>query len=356
MLDKKKKLKVVHVVASLKVGGAERFVIDLCHTQQSEGKEVGIVSLGQPGEPLESECEAQNITFYSRRCSSILKLLQVYFLLKKADVIHIHSPHSLKFLQLLLPLLKRAIIYTRHGAAPLAAEHWKKLHIKAQPYIKAATFVSQEGKDNFQGTHQWHKTPCHVIDNGVLINPIKTTGKLSEKLRIGSVGRMIPLKNQLGLLKALALLPEAVQNNIEVHFFGDGDCLEPLKTFDRESLSGSKVNFHGMVNDRELIYSSFDLLVVTSETEGLSMVIIEAMANQIPVIATDVGGNPKLVIPDNTGWLFDYNDDEKLAEIIARIAVDKSVLVELGQEAFHYISTNFSIQTSANKYSKLYDL
>jgi glycosyltransferase involved in cell wall biosynthesis len=355
MTSKKNKLKVVHVVSSLKVGGAERFVIDLCKIQKRQGQNAMIVSLGQPSEPLESECDVENIAFFSSKRLLIIKLIQIYFVLVKADVIHIHSQHALKFLQLLFPFLNKIIIYTRHGADFLMDEHWRKLHTKTQPYIKAATFVSQEGMDNFQSVNKWQNTHCSVIDNGVLINPIKSKMKVLEKLRIGSVGRMIPLKNQMGLLKAIALLSEDVRNNVSVDFFGDGDCLEQLEAFDREYLSSTEVNFHGMVNDRELIYSSFDLLVVTSETEGLSMVIIEAMANQISVIATDVGGNPKLVIPNKTGWLFAYDDDNKLAEIIASIATDKTVLKALGQEAFNYISANFSIESSANKYAELYE-
>ena len=355
MQDKKLGLKVAHIVGSLKVGGAERFVIDLCRTQKHNGQQPIIISLGQPGEQLEAECAAENITFFSSSRSAIFKLIQVFIRFKKVDVLHIHSPHALKFLQVVIPFFKGKLIYTRHGAAPLKAEHWKKLHVKVQSCFNAITFVSQEGMENFKKQHHLTDVPHSVIDNGVIIDPIRSITQSSKKIKLGSVGRMIPLKNQLGLLKAVNILDVDLQNSIELHFFGDGDCLESLMAYKEQAIPNVAVTFHGMVNDREIIYSNIDALVVCSETEGLSMVIIEAMANRIPVIATNVGGNPKLVVDQKTGWLFEYDDNNKLAEIISSIENDKAILETLGLEAFNYISANFSIQSSAEKYLALYE-
>tara|TARA_R110001592_G_scaffold111146_3_gene307978 strand:- start:1512 stop:2564 length:1053 start_codon:yes stop_codon:yes gene_type:complete len=347
-------LNIAHILSSLQVGGAERFVIDLCRSQKAQGDNPMIISLGRPGEQLESECDTHGVRFFSTSRSSICKLIQVILRLRKMDIVHIHSPYALKFLQMAVSYLKGKIIYTRHGSAPTIAEHWQKLHVKMQPFISVITFVSKEGMDNFQNLHRWQKTPCQVIDNGVLIKAIDFRSDDSAKVRIGSVGRMIPLKNQLGLFKALTQLTQGVQKNIAVHFFGDGECLTQLKDYRTKNLSNINVNFHGMVNDRDDIYAKIDVLVVCSETEGLSMVIIEAMANKIPVIATNVGGNPQLVLDKKTGWLFEYNDNEKLAEIIAKIVEDKSILKPLAEQAFNYISANFSIASSAKKYAEIY--
>lgn len=346
-------LKVAHIVGSLKIGGAERFVIDLCLAQKNMGTKPAIISLGCPEDPLVEECKHHNIAVASYNGGSIIKLAQVFRVLLKFDVIHIHSPHALKFLRLILPFFNKKIIYTRHGAAPLKAEHWVKLHQKAANYIDVITFVSEEGLSNFQQQHHWQHKLSLVIDNGVIIEPVKKVP--AQKLRLGSVGRMIPLKNQLGLLKAVSLLDQKIQTQLELNFFGDGECNQILQTFTRENLSGIEVNFHGMVSDRTIIYSNIDVLVVTSETEGLSMVIIEAMANYIPVIATNVGGNPKLVLANNTGWLFDFNDNQQLAQYLQTILEQRTLVTEYGERAFTYISDTFSIRSSAEKYAKLYE-
>ena len=348
-------IKVAHVVGSLKIGGAERFVIDLCEVQKNNDIAPVIISLGQPGEDLERECHQLNTPVFSFKHSLFIKLAKVFSQLRKCDVVHIHTPHALKFIFQLLPFLGAKCIYTRHGAAPLAGSHWIKLHLKAEKFVDAITFVSQEGADNFQKTHDWKTVQSSVIDNGVLIQPIEKIKPESLVLRVGSVGRMIPLKSQITLLQAASLLPLPIQEKLEIHYFGDGECLPILKAFNEQQHWPVKVIFHGMVNDRDKIYSSFDVLAVTSETEGLSMVIIEAMANRIPVVATNVGGNPKLVIEGETGHLFDYSDDQKLASLISGFAQDTQTINTLGNGAFSYIKDNFSLETSAKKYAELYE-
>lgn len=348
-------IKVAHIVSSLNIGGAERFVIDLCEVQKNEGMQPYMISLGKPSEDLEHVCQQLKIQVFSFNNSLSLKLLKVLSKLRRCDVVHIHSQHALKFIYRILPVLNTKCIYTRHGAAPLAAEYWLKMHKKSARYVDAITFVSQEGFENFQKTHGWKNIPSSVIDNGVLIKPIEKAKPDHSILRIGSVGRMIPLKSQITLLQAASLLPLKVQENLEIHYFGDGECLPILQAYDEQQHWPVKVFFHGMVNDRDKIYSSFDVLAVTSETEGLSMVIIEAMANRIPVVATNVGGNPKLVIEGETGHLFDYSDDQKLASLISGFAQDTQTINTLGNGAFSYIKDNFSLETSAKKYAELYE-
>ncbi|SEL71037.1 Glycosyltransferase involved in cell wall bisynthesis [Colwellia chukchiensis] len=348
-------VKVAHVVSSLQVGGAERFVIDLCEEQKNNHIQPVIVSLGEPGETLEQECRHFNTPAFSYANSLLIKLIKVFVQLRKCDVIHIHTPHALKFICPVLPLLNKKLIYTRHGAAALTGAQWLELHKKSQRYVDAITFVSQEGADNFHQAHGWQSTPSAVIDNGVLIQPIEKGNATASALRVGSVGRMIPLKNQISLLRAASLLPLSVQENLAIHFFGDGECVAHLQNYHKQQAWPVAVTFHGMVGDREQIYSNIDLLVVCSETEGLSMVIIEAMANKIPVIATNVGGNPKLVRNGETGWLFDYDDDEKLAILIQQMNDNRHLVAQLGDKAFNYISDNFSIQAAAKKYATLYE-
>lgn len=355
MNKKIKPQKVAHILCCLNVGGAERFVIDLSTVQKSLGMSPTIVSLGSSKDVLIAECLKNKVSVITAIGNSLTKMCHCFIVLQKFDVIHIHSPHGLKFLRYILPLLKKKVIYTRHGAKPFNEKIWLAFHKKIKPFVSAVTFVSKEGQNIFLNNHQWESTPHQVIDNGVIIKDNARQTTSNKILRIGSVGRMVPLKNQIGLLKAVKCLDNSDRNNIELHFFGDGKCLDELKHFHQESIPDVKVNFHGMVNDRDYIYSSFDLLIVTSETEGLSMVIIEAMANRIPVIASDVGGNPKLVIHEKTGWLFNYDDEHMLREYIQKVIVDRTLVNSVGKSAFFYIKDNFSITSAAKKYAELYE-
>ena len=165
---------------------------------------------------------------------------------------------------------------------------------------------------------------------------------------------MVDLKNQISLLEAVATLPIEEQQKIEINFYGDGPCLAELKLFSDRNLENVAVNFHGMVQDRNIIYSSFDALIVTSETEGLSLAIIEAMAYGCVVIASNVGGNPKLVEHNKNGWLFEYNDTKTLAKYIQKLSTDKALISYLGSEGRKKIESQFSLDNTAQKYTDIY--
>jgi len=349
-------MNIIHIITSLKIGGAERFVIDLCELQSKKNLNVQIVSFGKRDDPLNNICEMKNIRVKQVNGSFIYRNIAILKCLFATDVIHIHSPYALK--AVLLPLVflfYKKIIYTRHGEASFASVYWKSIHKLASLLLNHVTFVSEKGKDVFTNIQKLTKLPHHVIENGANTNNIEIIERnKNQKLFIGSVGRMVKLKHQISLVSSLLHLKDKMRANIEIHFFGDGECLDELQQFCQNNQLDTIVTFHGVITDRNLIYNNFDVLVVTSETEGLSLAIIEAMAYSRPVLATDVGGNPKLVLSGKTGFLFEYNNEKKLAHLIEKIAVDRVLLKELGDNSKKYINENYSLNNTAKKYMELY--
>ncbi|MEH6625344.1 MAG: glycosyltransferase family 4 protein [Motiliproteus sp.] len=354
-----KPITIAHVVSSLKIGGAERFVIDLCIAQQKRTMSPCIISMGAVDDLLVAEALEQKIPVKVLVGNKAYKQLQMLLSFRKQQVIHVHSPHSLKFMTLMLPIFrKKKVIYTRHGAATLKSKKWTRFHQFAAPYINAISFVSEESSKNFHLDHDWNSTPSFVIDNGVNVDnlkPIPTENQVG-KVRLGSVGRMVELKNQICLLQAIDSIDTTTRKGIEVHFFGDGECAPQLKQFHQARLNDVTIKFHGMQRDRDQIYNSFDTLVVTSETEGLSIAIIEAMTYQRSVIATDVGGNPRLVEDNVNGWLTAFNNPEHLAGCIKQLMAEPALRNGMGIAGREKALLRFSIDATAKKYEQLYVL
>lgn len=351
-----KKLRIVHIVSSLNVGGAERFVIDLSQSLKEESTDVEILSFGQADDTLCKVALLANIKVHNiSNSSSIAGQFKLLKVLSQCDVIHLHTPRVIKTLSIILKLIgKKKFVYTRHGAADLSNSEWQNLHVKFRKYVSHMTFVSQEAMDVFKGVYPWPEISKEVVDNGVKIPTLLNKEDNHKILRIGSVGRFVALKNQICLLKAVASLPELLRNRVEVHLFGDGECEDQLRSFTVNELANQKIIFHGMVEDRGTIYNSFDLLCVTSETEGLSLAIMEAMAFGLPVLATNVGGNSKLVKHDVNGWLFSYDDHDVIANRIMWLFENRDALSELGMEGRKYIQETFSIKVASNKYVEIY--
>jgi glycosyltransferase involved in cell wall biosynthesis len=350
---------VLHILSSLNIGGAERFVIDLTIEQRQSLKlNSAILSFGKQDDVLVAECIKNNIPVHFVEGSRSEKIQTFTRVINEFDILHFHSPFTLLF-TCYSPILcrQKTVIYTRHGAEPFNQFKWRVMHKITKFIVDQITFVSNEGQTVFGKVNNWQNKPQSVVDNGILIpkeNHQKPKDEQHPKIKLGSVARMVPLKNQFCLLRAVTLMPEALANQFEIHFFGDGPCEELLKLTVAESSLSENVHFHGMLVDRENIYKHIDVMVVTSEMEGLSIAILEAMARHIPVLATNVGGNPKLVQSDVTGQLFNYDDDTELSRLLTEIAEAPKLIEKWGNEAYQLVLQNYSLETVAQKYMKLY--
>ena len=350
-------MKIIHLVSSLNVGGSERFVIDLSRAQIKSGKSVVIYSLGSNDDELISrgECNGLSISLLSKR--NPLSLLWFVFSLIRCDIIHLHSPHALSAVYTILRIFaKRKIAYTRHGAGLFDSNSWKTLHHKAAKLFKALAFVSEEAKAVFERVNPNVKLRGKVIDNGVNIPENRRTKKTYQGgvISIGSVGRMVELKYQQHLIRAIARLDKGTLEKVHVNFFGDGEDRQKLEKLALELDLGNIITFHGVVTDRSHIYQSIDVLCVTSETEGLSLAIIEAMSFNIPTIATNVGGNPTLVKPGENGWLYEFGQVDALSDILQNIVISTDSIDEFGSQASAFIADNYSIDNSEKQYQHLY--
>jgi len=344
----------------LNVGGAERFVLDVSEVQKQQGLNPEIVNLGSPDDPLCTTAQAAGIKVHS--LGSLQRIRRWQRMLQRARdpgsaVCHIHSPAVLKTFAPILPLLNTRLIYTRHGSAPLDSSKWRYLHRWAHRFIDFTTFVSHSAYDTFHHNQQWDRDKTTVILNGVYVPDLSDNpGEQSEHaLSIGCVGRLVQLKAQSHLIKALS--GDALkQTPVKLHLYGSGPEQGNLEALVKERELTNQVHFHGDVMDREAIYASFNVLVVCSESEGLSLAIMEAMARKIPVVATNVGGNPQLVIDGKTGYLYEYGDLDSLAKVISKLTKAPDLVKQLGSNAREHVQENFSINKTCDEYLKIYQL
>jgi len=126
---------------------------------------------------------------------------------------------------------------------------------------------------------------------------------------LGSLGRLVPIKDHQTLLRALALLREGPHLAV----VGDGACRGELEALAAALGIESRVHFLGWREDLETILAGLDVLISSSRNEGTPVSLIEGMAAGVPVLATDVGGVADLVTHRETGWLVPAGDPAALA-------------------------------------------
>lgn len=341
-------MKILHVVSSLNVGGAERFVIDLA-TQQKEqyGYKTSVLSMGKQGEPLEDEVKRFKLGLLHA-----IGITQLRSYLSTFDIVHVHSSYSLLRVLLASLFMPIKVIYTRHNERVHTSMKWRLIYFLARFRLHKMIFVAEKARQNYLAIYPSFANKSCTVLNGVL--PMIKTKSESKKFRIAHVGRFVPLKAQHHIIQAIALLPEEIKNNVMLFFYGTGELLEKNKTLAKDLIPNVDVNFMGFVTDRNIIYENTDCLVIASETEGLSLSIIEALASGTPTIASNVGGNPELIKNDINGLLFEYADVNKLAELLTLLIQDKSLYQKFSQESIALFESQFAIERCTKKYLEEY--
>jgi glycosyltransferase involved in cell wall biosynthesis len=159
-----------------------------------------------------------------------------------------------------------------------------------------------------------------VIPNAIDVAAFAIDRPPSDSFRVGFVGRLDPVKRIDVLLAAMKRLP----TNFTLDIFGDGVEREKL-----EALAGPRVVFHGRIDRPQTALSAIDLLVLPSEAEGFGLVLIEAMAAGVPVVASDAPGIRDVVTHERDGLLVPVGDAEALSRAIERIATDATLRGQL---------------------------
>ena len=175
---------------------------------------------------------------------------------------------------------------------------------------------------------------------------------------VGTVGRMQTVKDQTLLARAfIRVLEQApeLKPRLRLVMIGDG----PLRSEAQALLDAAGVAdlawLPGERHDVPEVLRSLDCFVLPSLAEGISNTILEAMAAGLPVIATQVGGNPELVADGRTGMLVPPSDPEAMARAIIACATDPDQTRRMGQAGRAEVERRFSMEAMVGAYQGLYD-
>jgi glycosyltransferase involved in cell wall biosynthesis len=174
-----------------------------------------------------------------------------------------------------------------------------------------------------------------------------------DRLRVGMVARMnATYKNHSGFLRIASRILQQVPE-VEFLLAGDGPLRQDVEREAQSLGLGDKVVFLGDCRDIPAVLASMDLAVLTSESESLSNVILEAMAARLPVVAFRVGGNAELV-DDQRGVLVPAGDEEAFSAAVVRLLTAPSIRAQMGENARKFAESNFSLGRVRAKYEQLY--
>jgi len=359
-------MKIYHIINSLRLGGAERLVADLCaELSETESDEIHLLLLDDIDTSLKKEVEANKRIKLDVVSSKSLYDIRLPFLMNKAlanaDVIHLHLFPTIYwgvFYRLLFFFRKQKIVLTEHSTENNRRTKWylKKIEKFIYSRLDFIICISESTKKNLiKHLGVDFKVKMEVINNGINLNRFYNSKaysrikyNLSEKdFVLIQVASFRTAKDQPTLIRSLALLP----SNVKAIFVGDGPELETCKELVKNKGLESRVLFLGnQFNVAELMKMS-DVVVVSSRYEGFGIVAVEGMACNKPVVASDVPGLSEVV--EHYGVLFNKGKEEYLAELINKLHTNDTFYKQISDKCL-IRSKDFSIKEIANQYRKIY--
>ena len=353
----------MQIVLSLDYGGLEKLAIDLAN-RFNNGKyrsficcldNIGDLAIQAGRRGIKVICAGRKpgIDFsLPFRLSGILKK-------ERVDIVHTHNPGALIYGTLGAKLAGiPVIINTRHGREkrPVNGFIWNM--------NDSIIAISEDAKKRLLKYNRINSDKVRVVYNGIEVNGFKNEldievrknllGVDKSHLVIGTVSRLSEEKDQISLIDAFSKVSQ-VLNNTKLIFVGDGILKKEIEHYSEKVGIGDKVIFLGFREDIAKIISTFDLFTLSSLTEGISLSLLEAMAAGKPIVATNVGGNPEVVIDGETGFLVPPKQPDKMAEAIIKVLQNPELARKMGVAGRERIEKNFSLDRMVSDYSLLYE-
>jgi sugar transferase (PEP-CTERM/EpsH1 system associated) len=255
----------------------------------------------------------------------------------------------------------RRFVHSEHGTMELRP---RNLRVQRALWGRAdrVLAVSSMLADRMAGASGFSRHRIRVIVNGADLAKFESidrgTARRALDLRpetfvIGTVGRLVPVKDQEILLGALARLRSGGTDGIAL-VAGDGPLFEALRA--RAAALGVEgaVRFLGRRDDVARVLAALDVFVLTSLSEGMPNSILEAMASGLPVVSTAVGGVCEVVDDGVTGIMTPAGDVQAIAGALSRFANDRALRRRMGDAGRAKARSQFSLERMLEQYERMY--
>lgn len=342
-------MKILYIVTQADAGGAQKYVLNLAKHFQGE--------IASGTEHLELFDNAKKIKIpthelkYLKRSASFwydfLAFWELVFLIRKVnpDIVHLNSSKAGFLGSLTKPFHSAKIIFTAHGFVYNEPTSWIKKHI----YItleKLASFfrdyiitVSEADRNSALKYKIISKNKVSTIHNGIEQinfldkNPAKKFLNInSGKIIIGSIANFYKTKGLDVFIEAVNKLDPDTKSKIEIILIGEGPERQQLEKLINSFKLQNTIQLLGEIKNANQYLKAFDIFILPSRKEGFPYTLLEAIQAGLPILATNVGGNPEAVA--NTALVVPPNNPLAFAEKLTNLVKNSDLQKDLSKKAF----------------------
>ena len=287
----------------------------------------------------------------------------------RLEVVHAHqyTPFFYAALAKLRGRLPFRLVLTEHGRHYPDVVSRKRRTVNRwllSRQVDAINACSRFSADALSQQDGFPPERIEVIENGISLGSYgratdpeearKELGLDPSTRYIALIGRFHPVKDHETMLRAFRDVRDQ-RSDVELLLVGDGERRQRLEALTEElGLSGA-VRFEGIRRDVPKILSAIDVFCLTSLTEAASLTLLEAMASSLPVVVTDVGGNPEIVRDGREGLLAPRRDHGAVAKAILALLGDPARAKAMGEAGRARVEANYDLERTVSRYGELYE-
>jgi len=364
-------LRTALILSELRPGGMERVVVHLAKGMAERNIQVLVICLEGYGllasEFKETPVQIVALNSFSGKDLGALWRLRNLLAQFNPSVINLHDYASLPYVAIANILTRHVpLLFTAHGLLYDGFESLKSRNRFFSRFFSGISSVSQKVAQRHQDYLAWSKS-IDIIPNGVPQGEWTANAREQTRHELGcgpndflflAVGNPRPEKGFEDLIDAVASIVTArkqIERSFRVVVAGslvDNDYCKMLLSRVHERQLGDYCKFLGFRQDTGAIYQAADVFVLSSRSEGLPMVILEAMMAGLPVVATKVGGVPDAV--GNYVLLVDPASPSGLAQAMDRLMGDKNFALTMGVLGQKYVKETFGVKRMVDDYLDWY--
>lgn len=366
----RKMRKILFVITGLNVAGAETQVVQLCKSFKAKGCQIELVSMLEPAAYLE-ELRELEVKVHSLGMTKGVADPRAIFRLRRIiaafqpDIVHSHLVHA-NLLARITRLFVRMprLICSAHSRTE-GGKLLELLYRLTDPLCDLTTNVSREAVVRYMERRIAPAHKIRFVPNGIetaRFQRAETQTSVRPELGIGpddylwlAAGRLVPEKDYKTLIAAFARVATQ-EPGAALLIAGIGPEREALEQLCRSLKVERRVYFLGMRRDIPDLMREADGYVMSSLWEGMPMVLLEAGASALPVVATDVGGNREAVRDGVSGFLVHPGNPSLMSErMLAVMSLTLQERLDMGEHGRRYIEANYEMETVIRQWMDIYE-
>lgn len=347
-------MKILHIITSLELGGAEKLLLDLIPSQKKQGESVELLVLDTKNQVFLEDFIKRGVKVHTLKTNnkkSFKNIFEIANLIKKENftVVHAHLVHSQIWTSLAKRLVKKVkFITTEHSTSNKRRDNemFKILDKFIFNSFDKVVAISQGTAESLVKWIGLSLKKLEIIENGVSLRAFMGRPRERKGDKLIMVSRFHQSKDHLTVLRALKSLPK----NYILTFVGEGETEEKVLREVKMLELESRVQFLGFSNGVPGLLKRHDIGIQSSNFEGFGISALEAMASGTPLVASNVPGLSEVV--GDGGLLFELGNEKDLVEKILLLE-DKNFYLEKSKDGIKN-SLRYSIENTAKKYISLY--